>query len=184
MRESTLPGFLSESAFAGVVERAQWPLYSFVRGMIADDQTARDLVQDVFCDAWRAVQHLAAPFTEHGDEEEMRRWLFHAGYWRAVSALRRRRLLRWIPLDAASESKIEHPQASTPFEDRVAEGEVVRAALAQLPLEDAACLLLNAVQGFTSAEIAGILAIKPEAAKKRLTRAKERLRAAYFTEDA
>jgi len=72
---------LSESAFAGLVDRAQWPLYSFVRGMIADDQTARDLVQDVFCAAWHAAQRLAAPFTEDGDEEEMRRWLFHAGYW-------------------------------------------------------------------------------------------------------
>jgi DNA-directed RNA polymerase specialized sigma24 family protein len=46
-----------------------------------------------------------------------------------------------------------------------------------------ACLLLNIVQGFTSAEIAQILNFSPEAAKKRLARAKQRLRAAYFAQE-
>jgi DNA-directed RNA polymerase specialized sigma24 family protein len=45
---------------------------------------------------------------------------------------------------------------------------------------DVACLLLSVVQGFTAAEVAAILQITPAAAKKRLTRAKQRLRAAYF----
>ncbi len=50
--------------------------------------------------------------------------------------------------------------------------------------QDAACLLLSVVQGFTAAEIAQIIDIAPEAAKKRITRAKQRLRAAYFAQEA
>ena len=57
------------------------------------------------------------------------------------------------------------------------------AALADLETADAACLLLNVVQGFTAREIAAMLEISPDAAKKRLTRAKQRLRDAYFARE-
>ena len=67
-----------------------------------------------------------------------------------------------------------------PFEDRVAESAALQAALDALDPQDAACLLFSAAQGFTALEIAEILQITPAAAKKRLTRAKQRLRAAYF----
>jgi RNA polymerase sigma-70 factor (ECF subfamily) len=184
MREAQVPGSLSEPAFSGVLDRTQWALYTFVRGLVGEDELARDVVQDAFCDAWRAARRLALPFTDAGDEDDMRRWLFHAAYCRAVSTLRRRRLLRWIPLEAVSEPDIQRPVAPEPFEDQVAESAVVRAALARLTPEDAACLLLHVIEGFSSAEIAPIVGIKAEAAKKRLTRAKERLRAAYFAEDA
>jgi DNA-directed RNA polymerase specialized sigma24 family protein len=40
------------------------------------------------------------------------------------------------------------------------------------------------VHGFTCGEIAQIVGIAPEAAKKRLARAKQRLRAAYFAQAA
>jgi DNA-directed RNA polymerase specialized sigma24 family protein len=60
----------------------------------------------------------------------------------------------------------------------------LQAILAGMPPQDVACLLLNIVQGFTSAEIAQIVDIGPEAAKKRLARAKQRLRAAYFAQEA
>jgi DNA-directed RNA polymerase specialized sigma24 family protein len=70
-----------------------------------------------------------------------------------------------------------------PFEDRVAERKVGRAALASPGSEEAASLLLNVVYGFTSAEIAAIIGIAPEPAKKRLSCAKQRLRAAYVAEN-
>jgi DNA-directed RNA polymerase specialized sigma24 family protein len=59
----------------------------------------------------------------------------------------------------------------------------VRTALAELAGDDAACLLLNTLYGFTAAEIATILDLSPEAAKKRLSRAKRRLRAAYLAQN-
>lgn len=185
MREITTP-HSSEAAFASLLDRVQRPLYSFVLGMLHEEELAHDLVQDVFCDAWRAAQRGAPPFggTDAGDEQAARRWLFHTAYCRAISQRRRHRLLHWSSLDADDVQAVAHPKEPAPFEDQVIEGEVLRAALARLAPEDAACLLLNVVQGFTSSEIAQIVGLKSETAKKRLTRAKERLRAAYFAENA
>ena len=46
--------------------------------------------------------------------------------------------------------------------------------------DDAACVLLQVVHGFSTAEIATILAIRPDTVRKRLSRTKRRLRDAYL----
>lgn len=180
MKNSSVPKLLAPGAFTDLLNRYQWPLYSFLRGFISDNEHARDIVQDVFCDAWRAVQRVAAPFDGDGSEEAIRRWLFNAAYWRAVSVLRRRRLIRWESLDAVSDQYGEVPLLALPFEDTVLEAEVLRATFASLPSEEVALLLLSIVQGFTTAELAEITGISHEAAKKRLARAKQRLRTSYL----
>ena len=179
MDETTSRPALSSEAFAGLMERHQWALWAFLRGFVGDD-SARDLTQDVFVDAWRAAQRGAAPFSLPLDAEGVRRWLFNAAYNRAVSALRRRRLIRWESLDAADAPRTDDPLVALPFEDSVLEAEVLRATFAALPHESVACLLLSVVHEFTTAEIAEITGISHEAAKKRLARAKQRLRADYL----
>jgi DNA-directed RNA polymerase specialized sigma24 family protein len=67
-----------------------------------------------------------------------------------------------------------------PFEDTVLEAEALRATFASLSSEEVALLLLSIVHGFTTAELAEITGISHEAAKKRLTRARQRLRTSYF----
>lgn len=79
MNDITTPKGLNTEAFTDILVRFQWPLYAFLRGIISDQEQAHDLVQDVFCDAWRAVQRVASPFDGQGDEETIRRWLFHTG---------------------------------------------------------------------------------------------------------
>ena len=181
MKDASAPRMLAPGAFGDLLNRYQWPLYSFLRGFISDTEQARDIVQDVFCDAWRVSQRAVAPFDGHeGSEEGIRRWLFNAAYWRAISALRRRRLIRWESLDAITEQHGEIPLLMYPFEDAVLEGEALRDVFATLAPEAVAVLLLNIVHGFTTAEIAEITGISTEAAKKRLTRAKQRLRAGYL----
>ena len=172
---------LTSEAFAELLKRFQWPLYVFLRGFISDPEQSRDLVQDVFCDAWRSVQRAAAPFDGLSDEEAIRRWLFNAAYRRAVSALRRRRLIRWESLDVLTDELASGmPLLTLPFEDTVLEATVLRATFAALTPESVALLLLNIVHGFTTAEIADIIGISHEATKKQLTRAKQRLRAEYL----
>ena len=73
--------------------------------------------------------------------------------------------------------------AAEPFEDQVLEGALLQAALARLQPSDAASLMLSIVQGFSTAEIAQILGIAPDAARKRLSRAMERLRVAYVAQE-
>lgn len=180
MAEPSAPPVISTGALGEMLARAQGPLIGFLRGLMADDEHARDLAQDVFVEAVRAARAGTSPFRVDHGEDEQRRWLFHVAYRRAISALRHRRVLRWESLDVAALPPL--PADPTAFEDRVAEGMVVRAALASLAPEDAACLLLNTLQGYTAAEIAAITEASPEATKRRLSRAKQRLRAAYVSE--
>lgn len=169
--------------FATLLEHVQQPLYAYLCHLLGDEEQARDLGQDTLCEAWRMAQQHSPPFGSASTEADVRRWLFAVAHARAVNALRRRRLIRWESLDQPKIDASAYPHAPLAFEDQVAEGVVLRAALARLPVSNAACLLLNVVQGFSAAEIAQIVGITPEASKKRLSRAKQRLRAAYFAED-
>lgn len=167
---------LSVADFSALVERYQQSLYAFLRGFVENGEQARDLAQDTFTAAWRATQASAAPFIAGTPEEEQRRWLYRTAYRRAVDLLRRRRLVRWEPLDAITEA-----EAATlpPFEDQLIEGEALRAALYELSAPDVACLLLRVAHGFSATEAGEIMGASAETITKRLSRARQRLRAAY-----
>jgi RNA polymerase sigma factor (sigma-70 family) len=184
MSEPPRPDTPRLALFASLLDATQASLRGFVRGMVGSVEQAQDITQDVFVDAWRAATRGQAPFDGTGDEPAMRRWLFHVAYQRAVSALRHRAVLHVESLDSDLPLEPSRLYEPTPFEDRVAESEALQAALDALDPQDAACLLFSVAQGFTALEIATILEITPAAAKKRLTRAKQRLRAAYFARQA
>lgn len=175
---SDLPGARlqqPQEQLTAVLERCQWLLYSFLRGIVGDQELARDLVQDTCYEACRAARRGAPPFdSEFSSETDIRRWLFRVGYNRAISALRRRRIIRWLPLESVS--------FPISFEEEVAEGQDVRSALARLAPADAACLTLIIVHQFTAAEAGQILGASPQAVAKRFARAKQRLRAAYLAQ--
>jgi RNA polymerase sigma factor (sigma-70 family) len=154
-----------------------------VRGLVGDAEAARDIAQDVFVDAWRATTQGTPPFAEESDSAGIRRWLFHAAYCEAVSLLRHRAVIAWQPLDAASGPASNQSSEPTRFEVRVVEGDALRSALDSLASDEAAALLLHIVHGFTSAEISAVLEIAPTAVRKRLSRAMQRLRAAYFAQE-
>ena len=171
-------------AFAQALNTLQWPLVGFVRGLVRDEEQARDIVQDVFVDAWKHARQGTPPFTGAAiDPDGIRRWLFHVAYRRAVSAYRRRNIIAWQTLEPSMETLLPWDGEPKPFDDQIVEREALRDALQQLSIEDAACVLLHAVWGLTSTEIAEILDISLAAAKKRLTRAKQRLRVSYFSQN-
>jgi RNA polymerase sigma factor (sigma-70 family) len=181
-REDDLPS-LSRAQFVGIVDRHQRALHGFLFGLLRDREQAHDLAQDTFSAAWRAAQMGVPPFVSGGNDDERRRWLFATAYRRAISAQRRQRLLRWESferLSAHQDPASEDDGFS--FEERMAEFEVLRAALARLDPQDVACLLLRIVQGFSAAEVGQIVGATPEVVAKRLSRAKQRLRAAYEAE--
>jgi RNA polymerase sigma-70 factor, ECF subfamily len=182
MRDSLAQLPFAAATFAGYLDRMQLPLFRFVRNLLGETEQAQDVVQEVFVDAWRSSQRGAAPFTGDGDETAVRRWLFHAAFHRSISVIRRRRLIAWESLDMLHPLEPDRYYAPRPFDDQFAQGELMQSALASLGPDDAACLLLNAIHGFTSAEIAQVLTITPVAAKRRLSRAKQRLRNAYFAQ--
>ncbi len=174
---------LSTEAYQRIMDRFQRPLIHFVRGLVGSGEEVYDILQDVFVDAWRAVKREAFPFTIQGDDRAIRNWLYRAAYCNAVSVLRHRGVILWESLDVVDDSESIERRASAPFEERVGEAEALGAALATLEPADVACLRLGVIEDFTSVEIARILDISPDAARKRLSRAMHRLRAAYFARE-
>jgi RNA polymerase sigma-70 factor (ECF subfamily) len=113
----------------------------------------------------------------------MRYWLFRVAYHRAISALRRRRLIRWESLEESHEREPEAFSAALTFENDIAEREALRAALERLAPQDVACLFLRLVQGFTPGEIGQILGASSGQVSKRLARAKQHLRSIYLAQE-
>jgi DNA-directed RNA polymerase specialized sigma24 family protein len=122
------------------------------------------------------------PLLPDGAAEEMRRWLFHAASCRAISLLRRRRLIRWVSLTTLA-LEAEPMSTDLPFEDQLVESAAMQAALAKLAPKEKVCLLLQVVQGFTAAEVPQMLGESPQAIAKRLVRAKKRLQAVYLAQE-
>ncbi len=184
MDDGFLPAPLSAVEFTALVNRHQGALIGFLRGLVGNDEQALDLAQDVFYEAWQAARRGKAPFGSGDAPEAARRWLFQAAYHRGVSALRRRRILRWESLEFQHDQSPEAFAVAETFENALAEREAVRAALARLAPQDVACLLLRVVQGFGIAEIGEIVGASEEAIHKRLVRAKQRLRHSYLDQEA
>ena len=63
MSEPPVPALqVSLEQFIALLDRCQRPLYTFLRGIVGDDEQARDLIQDTFYDAWRTAQQGIPPF--------------------------------------------------------------------------------------------------------------------------
>jgi RNA polymerase sigma-70 factor (ECF subfamily) len=187
MRDRHLPDpsmALTLAEFTALVDRHQHSLFVFLHGLLGEAEQAFDLTQDAFHDAWKAARRGAPPFDAGRCDDERRRWLFAAAYHRAVSALRHRALIRWESLDDLCTQEGMQPESHSPaFEDQIAEGEALRAALTRLSPEDSACLLLRVVQGFSAQEVGEIVGASPAVVTKRLSRAKQRLRVAYLARE-
>jgi RNA polymerase sigma-70 factor (ECF subfamily) len=173
---------LSPEAFTALVNQYQRPLFGFLYGLVQQREQAHDLTQDTFSDAWRAARQQKPPFTEDTRPEEVKAWLFQVAYHRAISTLRRRRLLFFESFEARAVSQPDYADPASSFDGDLAEREHMHAALATLAPADAACLLLRVVQGLNAAEAGAILGVSPEAVHKRLFLAKQRLRSAYLAQ--
>ena len=155
-----------EEAFEALVGRYQAPLFRYLNGLVGDQEQARDLVQETFLRAYRSLGSLEDPSL-------LRSWLYRIAHNQACSALRRRRLISWLPLLPAH-------QAGGPSPDRSAiEAARVEEALGRIPRDQRAPLLLHLVAGFSYAEIAGLLNVTEGTVRMRISRGRAAFRAAY-----
>jgi RNA polymerase sigma-70 factor, ECF subfamily len=170
-----------EAHIIQLLERYQTTLHSFALGMVGERELARDIVQETFIAAWRVACDHKAPFGDPCDEKGVRRWLFAVAYRQSALVLRRqRRIVRPLDQDGVDDMASASPDIAT----SIVEADALRAALSALRPLDAACFLLQAVQGFGTGEIATIVQLRPAAVRTRLSRARQRLRAAYIAQNA
>jgi RNA polymerase sigma-70 factor (ECF subfamily) len=158
------------AAFETIVREYQPRLYRFLYGLLGDAELARDLTQDTFLAAYRALPATGADLNLTG-------WLFQIARNNARSHWRRR-LPQWLPFGggrAPGDDPDPEPAVAGP-EGPVVERHLIAAALRHLPDTDRECLLLRA-DGFSYGEIAAIAGLSLPAVKGRIFRARRELRA-------
>jgi RNA polymerase sigma-70 factor (ECF subfamily) len=147
-------------------------IYAYLLRMLRDPELAADLTQDAFVKAYRAYDSLQKP-------ENARAWLYQIAHRVALDDLRRRRIVRFIPL--VGESHNSAPSA----EHLVMEGRLsaeLQRALGRIPERQRAALLLAELHDLTGVELAAALGVSHVAARALLTRARESLRQALASE--
>jgi RNA polymerase sigma-70 factor (ECF subfamily) len=149
-------------------------IYAYLLRMLRDPELAADLTQDAFVKAYKAYDTL-----EKG--ENARAWLYQIAHRVALDDLRRRKIVRFLPL--VGDGKGSSPSAERLAMDVRLSGPLER-AMARIPERQRAALLLAEVHDLTGLELAAALGISHVAARALLTRARQSLREALAAERA
>jgi RNA polymerase sigma-70 factor (ECF subfamily) len=154
-------------AFERLFERYHAPILNYLHRMVGDRALAEDLTQDSFVKAYRALPNTRQDLA-------FKAWLYRIATNTAISHLRRKKLVRWVPFLAGQ----DHSTGES-IERSVSRKHDVEQALSKLPQHYAAVLLLRHYQGLSLAETAQALDITENAAKLRLFRARKAFAAVY-----
>jgi RNA polymerase sigma-70 factor (ECF subfamily) len=166
-------------AFDELVRRTFVETYTLALRLTADEEDARDVVQEAYLRAWKGLPKFRgdARFTT---------WMYRITANAAYSAVKRRRRHRAEALDAMLEEPIELHLDAQP--EGAAESalllERLSASLDQLPPKLRVLVVLKDVYGMSHEEIAEELGISVSAAKVRLHRGRKRLRDLLYEDEA
>lgn len=159
-------------AFTTLFHHYNAPICRYLAHVVSSDDVGRDLAQETFFAAWRALADLRDP-SRFGP------WLYRIATNLARSHLRQARLTRWLPwAEPAGPLAESYPAAAGP-ETQVGEAEQVAAALAQLTPKYRICLLLQLEGGFSQREIAQLLHLSEKSVSVYVSRGREEFRRAY-----
>jgi len=161
------------AAFTALMAATSGDLYRFVRRYVGDTDEAHDLLQETYVSAWLAIRRYdpTRPFATWLRSiaiNKCRDW----GRKRTV-----RRIVRGVMgLDTPEAMAVgeDAPEAETRLDDRRRMDEMNR-ALAALPDNLKAPLLLASLEGRSHAEIAEVLGVTPKAVETRIARARQKL---------
>lgn len=154
-------------------------IYGYVRRLVAAGDVASDIAQETFLRAW-------THFDEVRGYAHQRAWLYRVATNLAMSHLRSRHTVslssvarrRGDDADADTVSDDE-ALATSNLEELTAERDLVNQVLAHLPERHRAALLLRAVHGFSSAEVAEMLGASVANVYQMVSRAAKQFRDVY-----
>ncbi len=158
-----------EAALGRLMERWERPVKSVIGRLVGNAAEAEELAQEAFVRLWQQRERFRAG-------AEFRPWMLSLALNLARNRLRwwRRRPLvaleDWTRLPPA-----DGVDGAGALEARE-RAEAVRAAVAELPLEQREALVLYEYEGLGQAEIAAIAGTTPKAVERRLERARAALR--------
>ncbi len=165
-------------AFAELVERYQVLLTSIAYGMLQEAESSEDVVQEAFVSAWKSL-------SSYRGDAKFRNWLCRILVNKGRSALRWRRLRRWVRLDAPKSGSdetyvddLKDMSLDANIERAAVERErstAVRRAVARLPEQQRTAVLLRS-NGLAVAEVAQTMDIAEGTVKAHLHQARQRLK--------
>lgn len=163
-------------AFEELVRATYVDTYTLALRLTANEEDARDVVQEVYLRAWKGIGRF------RGDAQ-FGTWLYRITANAASTHITRRRRHRSEPLDAVPEPIEERfalqPEAAT---ESAVTMERLAYAVAQLPPKLRAIVVLKDVYGLSHEAIAEELGISVSAAKVRLHRGRRKLRESWIDE--
>jgi len=160
-------------AFAQLFRRHRDRLWAVAVRTTGDREEAADALQEAMLSAHRNAGRFRG-------ESAVTTWLHRIVVNACVDRLRRRAAHRTVPLpgqDAADDEERWHTgrhEPAAPAKDHDT-AMVVRQALAQLPYEQRASLVLVDLEGYTVAEVARMLGVAEGTIKSRCSRGRARL---------
>ena len=159
-----------ENALRILVERWERPVFAFLFRMLGSSEEAEDLCQDTFMKMIKAADR-------YQPDGKFQSWLFRIAGNQARSRLRRRNILRWLPLSS------DHDTTPTPEPNALnamaaqEELQMVQEAIARLPERQRQALVLKQYQELSYQEIADAMDITVSSVQMLLHRAMSAMRA-------
>jgi RNA polymerase sigma-70 factor (ECF subfamily) len=160
-------------ALSELYDRYSRLIFSLARHAVGDEATAEEITLDVFTRVWEKAR------TYQVEQAKVSTWLTSIARYRAIDELRRRGVrperhtVEWSELPAGDEPSTDGPE---PAAELSSQRERVRAAVAQLPLDQRQVLALAFFQGYTHQEISEALNQPLGTVKTRIRAAMQKLR--------
>ena len=156
-------------AFGLVIERYQRPIGAYLYRLTSEYETARDLTQDTFIQAYQSLR-------KNKDEIQLKAWLYGIATNKALQYRRHKKIITFVPFDDGSNAD---PPDGKNQPDNLAEKIMIEAAMLKVPEEQRVCMMLHFVEGFKYREIAQTLGISEDAVRMRVARGSEEFRKVY-----
>lgn len=158
-----------ENALRILVERWERNVFAFLVRMLGSREEAEDLCQDTF-------MKLIGAADRYKPEGRFQSWLFRIAGNQARSRLRRRKILKWLPLnDDYDNAPASEPDALDSLEGQEAV-DLVRRAVARLPERQRQALVLKQYHDMSYQEIAEAMDASVSSVQMLLHRAMTELR--------
>ncbi len=162
-------------AFEALLTAHEKRVYGMALRMTGNREDAADVTQEVFLTVWRTLPSFRG-------ESRFSSWLYRLTANACIDHLRREKRRRTVPLtreEDGEEQILDIPDpAPGPQEEaeRAERRAALRRAVAQLPEDQRAALLLRESGGLSYAEIAQTLGVPEGTVKSRIARARLQLR--------
>ncbi|MEN6371386.1 MAG: sigma-70 family RNA polymerase sigma factor [Armatimonadota bacterium] len=158
-------------AFGILFEQTKDAVYSFVMRSVGSKEDAEDIVQEVYCRAWRSINRF------RGDSKLLT-WLYRIAVNLCIDHSRSKHRRSYT--ETETEIDLEQMELTPHSDQNIETGSInrymINEALQKLAPACKMLVVLCDVQGFTCSEAAEIIGCSPVSARVRLSRTRRKLR--------